>query len=266
MSELIKIIVASHKEYRMPADKMYLPVQVGAAGKNSVGFQRDDEGENISGLNPFFCELTGLYWGWKNVEADFLGLVHYRRHFSLHPHSKDLWDAVLKQNEIETDLKTVKIFVPQKRWYYIETLYSHYAHTHDIEHLDQTRDIIARKYPEYVQAFDQSVNRRWGYMFNIMIMRHDFLNEYCEWLFDILFELKERFGEEGLSPYEARYCGRVSEIAFNVWLTANMETGRIRKSEIKELSLIQMEKINWLDKGSAFLKAKFLQKKYTRNY
>ena len=78
----VKIIVASHKEYQMPADAMYIPVQVGAAGKEHLqsdkqNYVRDDTGENISELNPFFCELTGLYWAWKNLEADYMGLVHY---------------------------------------------------------------------------------------------------------------------------------------------------------------------------------------------
>ena len=78
----IRMIVATHKPYWMPEDPVYLPVQVGAAGRESLGFQRDDEGENISAKNPNYCELTGLYWAWKNLDADYIGLVHYRRYFS----------------------------------------------------------------------------------------------------------------------------------------------------------------------------------------
>ena len=78
----IKILVAAHKKYRMPEDKIYFPVQVGSYGKENIGFARDDEGDNISQKNPYFCELTGLYWIWKNVDADYYGLVHYRRYFS----------------------------------------------------------------------------------------------------------------------------------------------------------------------------------------
>ena len=77
----IKIIVATHKPYEMPIDKMYMPIHVGAEGKDNIGFQRDDCGINISDKNYSFCELTGLYWAWKNIEFDYLGLVHYRRHF-----------------------------------------------------------------------------------------------------------------------------------------------------------------------------------------
>ena len=78
----IKIIVAAHKPYRMPSDGMYLPVQVGASGKESIpGFMRDDTGDNISDKNPYYCELTGVYLAWKHVKADYVGLAHYRRHF-----------------------------------------------------------------------------------------------------------------------------------------------------------------------------------------
>ena len=57
----IKIIVATHKPYHMPDDPMYLPVQCGAAGKESIGYQRDDEGDNISYQNETLSELTALY-------------------------------------------------------------------------------------------------------------------------------------------------------------------------------------------------------------
>ena len=79
----IKILVATHKKYRMPEDNIYLPIQVGAEGKQSFGFQRDDAGENISSANPRMCELTAVYWAWKNLNADYIGLVHYRRHFTI---------------------------------------------------------------------------------------------------------------------------------------------------------------------------------------
>ena len=61
----IRIIVAAHKKYQMPQDKMYLPVQVGAKDKENIGYQRDCDGENISDKNQFYCELTGLYWAGK---------------------------------------------------------------------------------------------------------------------------------------------------------------------------------------------------------
>ena len=72
----IKIIVAAHKKYDMPDNNLYLPVFVGADGKEDIsGYKRDDTGSNISIKNPNFCELTGLYWAWKNVDEDY---IYYR--------------------------------------------------------------------------------------------------------------------------------------------------------------------------------------------
>lgn len=266
MSKNVKIIIAVHKKYQMPMDSMYLPVHVGAVGKESIGYQRDDEGDNISDLNPYFCELTGLYWAWKNLDTDYIGLVHYRRHFTMHPHAKDLWNAVLKENEIKNDFKKIKVFVPYKRRYYIETLYSHYAHTHYISQLDETKKVIKERCPEYVEAFDKVMKRRWGYMFNMMIMKWTLFDSYCIWLFDILFELRNKLGEDGLTAFHSRYYGRISEIIFNVWLEQKVKDGTLKESEIKELPFIHMEKINWWKKGTAFLKAKFVGKKYEGSF
>ena len=270
----VTIIIAAHKKYQMPVDEMYLPVHVGAIDKDTIkdngrSYQRDDEGENISELNPYFCELTGLYWAWKNLKADYIGLAHYRRHFSVHPHNKDKWSAVLRKAEIEQDLGKVKAFVPKKRWYYIETLYSHYAHTHYASQLDETRRIIEVRYPEYVESFDKAVKQRWGYMFNMMILEKGLFNDYCSWLFDILFELRTRIGketEESLDKFQGRFYGRISEIIFNVWLLEQIRSGKVKSSEIREIPLIHMEDINWVKKGGAFLKAKFSGKKYSGSF
>lgn len=261
----VKVIVATHKKYQMPTDVMYLPIQVGASGKDSIGYQRDDDGENISELNPYFCELTGLYWAWKNLEADYIGLAHYRRHFSVRPYEKDKWKAILKRQELEKYLGSIKVFTPSKRRYYIETLYSHYAHTHYASQLDETRKIIEEQAPAYLDSFDKAVKRRWGYMFNMMIMERTLFCDYCSWLFEILFELRERIGkeaEENLDKYQGRFYGRISEIIFNVWLEEQQKSGKIRTSDIHEIPLIHMEDINWRKKGGAFLKAKFLSEKY----
>lgn len=192
----VKIIIATHKKYQMPKDDMYLPLHVGAEGKLDengndldLGYTKDNSGDNISNLNASFCELTGLYWAWKNIDADYIGLAHYRRHFSLK--KKAGFENVLTYSELKPYLGKIKVFVPNKRKYYIETLYSHYEHTHYKEQLDETRNIILEKYPDYVSIYDKVVKRTYGYMFNMMIMDRELFDNYCSWVFDILFELKK---------------------------------------------------------------------------
>lgn len=260
----VQIIVATHKKYRMPEDKMYLPLQVGAEGKPDLGYAKDNTGENISARNLSFCELTGLYWAWKNLDAEYIGLVHYRRHFR--GRGKEPFSSILTYHQLLPMLGRYSIFVPRKRHYYIESLYSHYRHTHYAEHLDITRAIIAEKYPNDVAGYDRVIRHTYGYMFNMAIMKREFLDAYCSWLFDILFELDRRIDITGLSAYQKRFLGRVSEILFNVWLDGQVKSGRLEKREIKELAYRHMEKINWREKGVAFIKAKLFGMKYEGSF
>ena len=150
-------------------------------------------------------------------------------------------DISSKNDEAITIEEIQDIVVPNKRKYYIETLYSHYAHTHYAEHLDKTRKIIADKYPSYLNSFDTVINRTYGYMFNMMIMDKHLFNDYCSWLFDILFELQKRISTNDLSAFQGRFYGRVSEIIFNVWLDEKKKSGVLKKNEIKEIPYIHME-------------------------
>lgn len=267
----VKVVVATHKKYQMPEDILYLPLHVGAAGKFDdqgnpldLGYLKDNTGDNISELNSSFCELTGLYWAWKNLDTDYIGLVHYRRHFSMK--KKTGLDNVLKLSELSPYLGTIKVFVPNKRRYFIETLYSHYEHTHYAIQLDETKKIIMEKYPEYLKSYDKVLKRTYGYMFNMMIMEKKLLDDYCTWLFDILFELRKRVDMPELDSFQGRFFGRVSEIIFNVWLDEKMTNGQLEKKEIKEIPCVHMEKINWNNKVYAFLEAKFLHKKYKGSF
>lgn len=268
----VKIIIATHKKYRMPDDPMYIPLHVGAEGKKDaegrpldLGYVKDNTGDNISSLNASFCELTGLYWAWKNLDADYIGLVHYRRHFGNKKYG-EAWNRVLKFEDIQPDLDKIKVFVPNKRRYYIETLYSHYEHTHYSNQLDITRQIISEKYPSYIASYDRVTNHTYGYMFNMMIMEKGLLEQYCNWLFDILFELGKRINVPELSAFQGRYYGRISEIIFNVWIDYQINIGKIKKNEIKEIPCVHMEKINWKKKILAFLQAKFAGKKYEGSF
>ena len=99
-----------------------------------------------------------------------------------------------------------------------------------------------------------------------MIMDKKCFEHYCKWLFDILFELKTKIDMPKLSAFQGRFYGRISEIMFNVWLEYQIVNGKLKKKEIKELQCIHMEKINWLKKGGAFLKAKFLHERYEGSF
>lgn len=254
----VTVIVAAHKPYAMPNDPLYLPLHVGAEGKESFGFAGDNTGENISAKNPTFCELTGLYWAWKNLDADYVGLAHYRRHFGGKGKGEPI-SRVLTEAEAIRLLKDKDGILPNKRKYYIENLYSHYVHTMHPEPLELTGEIIREKYPAYAEAFEGLKKRTSAHMFNMMILRKDHLDAYCTWLFSILFELEKRVDATAYDAFHARFFGRVSELLLDVWLSE-------QHLELAEVPVIGMEKTNWIKKGGSFLMAKFFGKKYDKSF
>lgn len=262
----ICIAVATHKPYRMPADSMYLPLHVGAALHPEVlpDMVGDNTGDNISSLNSTYCELTGLYWMWKNCNAKYKGLVHYRRHFA----TADMWSCiktsdrfrcVVSCEELRRLLNKTPIVLPRRRNYFIETIYSHYAHTLPVDQLDLTRLIIAQYKPDYLFAFDEVMKSTRAHMFNMMVMRSDLFDAYCAWLFPVLSLLTERLDPSQYDAFNARYPGRVSELLLDTWLIT-------QKLEYRELPTVSPEPVNWTKKGTAFLMAKFTGKKYGASF
>ena len=270
----IKIIVATHKKYEMPNDKMYLPLHVGAEGKKDkegnpldFGYQKDNEGDNISSLNYCFGTQCAMYWAWKNLKASYVGLVHYRRYFTqgkVDP--KNPLNSILKRSQLEKILDEYKVVVPKKRKYYVSTIYDQYTSTMNggKEQLDTTRKIIEELTPEYLNSFDKYMNYRSGYVFNMMILPRELFDDYCEWLFKILFELYKRIDRTNMSDFDKRYAGRISERLFNVWLLHKIEDGTLKENEIKELPYT--ENVNWSKKIKSFIMAKVFKKKYGASF
>lgn len=259
----IKIIVATHKKYNMPEESMYIPVQVGAEGKESLGYEKDNKGNNISVKNPYYCELTGLYWAWKNLDADYIGLSHYRRHFTCSKGTpkkeEDKFKILLNREQVDKILETSDIILPKKRKYYIENLYDHYKHTMHVETLDETRKVVEAQCPEYLVEFDKLHKRMSAHMFNMFIMKKEYLDQYCDWMFKILFELEKRIDPKQYDSFHARYLGRISELLLDVWINTN-------NLKYEEVKVIDMQNVNWFKKGMAFLQAKFTGKKYGKSF
>jgi len=231
----------------MPDDGVYLPLHVGAAGRQDIGFRRDDSGDNISGKNASWCELTGLYWAWKNLAADAVGLVHYRRHFKGR-------HGVATGQELCAALEGSDVILPVKRNYFIETTYSQYAHAHHAADLDTTRAIVAERQQESLPAFDAAMKSRTGHRFNMFVMKRPFFDAYCGWLFDVLFELERRLDISSYSPNDARVFGFVAERLLDVWLAG---TPMGRSASVAEMPVLHLESQHWPMKALRFLRRKF---------
>jgi len=253
----IKILVAAHKLYWMPKDDCYLPLHVGKEGKHDLGFIGDNTGDNISAKNANFCELTGIYWAWKNLKTDYIGLCHYRRYFGHKLYRNDIETkkrAVLSQQNYENLLKDCDCLLPVQRNYYIETVRSQYEHAHNKKDLDECEKVIKEIYSDYSEAFTIVMGRRRLHILNMFVMKWELFDAYCQFLFGVLFELEKRIDISNYNQYEARVFGFLAERLLNVWVEKN-------KIKYKEVPVVFMEDINWFKKGGNFLKRKFLGKK-----
>ncbi|MDO5138476.1 MAG: DUF4422 domain-containing protein [Oscillospiraceae bacterium] len=239
-----KILVAAHKEYTFPDYPCYIPVNAGAYYHPDLPYLSDAEGDNISIKNKNFCELTVMYWAWKNLDADYYGLCHYRRYFKgKHGPASD--------GELSKWISKYDIVLPKQRNYLIETNYSQYAHAHNPKDLITTKELLAEKYPEMLTSWDAVMSRTHGHRFNMFIMKKNLFFNYCEWIFPLLFELENRMDISAYSDYEARVFGFIAERLLDVWMEHN-------NMQYYEAGVHETEHVNWLKKGTLFILRKFV--------
>lgn len=237
--------VAMHAPYARPTDALYTPVQAGAALHPPMQMMRDDAGASISRKNPNFCELTVMYWMWQNVQADWYGLCHYRRYFSL-LHMGKKASRPLTMAQAQAILPQTDIFLPKKRHYWIETNWSQYAHAHHESDLQKARQVIALQHPGQEVLFDRVMARRSGHRFNMFLMRREVFQAYAQWLFPLLFALEEEIDWSGYSKRDQRVFGFLAERLLDVWLEG-------QNWRVKELPVVHLESQHWGKKIIAFL-------------
>lgn len=192
-------------------------IQVGAALtdiKVTPGVITDDRGDNISTQNNQYCELTGLYWIWKNVMEDYIGLVHYRRHFLL----PDDWLARVERNRIDVVLPVPLYVAPN--------IGDNYRERHDTTDWDYMmgclRESEGEGYREAVDFFKTNLY----FPCNMFVMRREVLDELCRWLFPILFAVAEHVGHKK-DPYQNRYPGFFSERLISFFFEKHRDKYRI---------------------------------------
>ena len=221
--EKIKILVAQHKEAEVFHNEVYIPIHVGKAlSKTELGILCDDTGDNISHLNPYFCELTAQYWAWKNMhDVEYIGLCHYRRYFQ----------TEFTMENVEQLMDGADI-VLAKSIFFSENLYSNLS-----------RDLV----PEDILAFflymkgrfqnDQDVinfliNCNHFNPCNMFVCKKSLFDEFCQWQFSILFDLFEILPK---SPYvrEQRLMGYLAELLLPMYCIT-------KGLKVKEIPVVSM--------------------------
>lgn len=265
----IKIFISCHKKCKVLRNKYVMPVQVGTAlaKKKFDEMYHDDEGTNISSLNPMYCELTAQYWAWKNVKADYYGFMHYRRYFSLSSallpedqYGNIVFDDINTESieQLGLDEKNIEKIVPQYDIITLipndmdklgsDTVYNHARDNspyHRIEDMDEILKIISQKYPEYFETAKRYMSSTKGYFCNMYILKKDIFNEYCSWLFDILETHRQNKDFFDYSIDELRVSGFWAERLWGIFLTylkenrANLKYKEVQKTFFKNTDLTE---------------------------
>ncbi len=229
----IKLYVCCHEPVRVASHPLLCPLQVGAAlaGERFPGFAHDDEGENISAQNRAYCELTGQYWAWKNVQADWYGFFHYRRY--LYPDVQAKRPYIIRR---EPDLDKLgydrfaglteryDMILPQGEDMHV-SVREHYTRYHRASDLALAEELVRTMHPEMSEAMERYFSGTAQYFGNIFIMHRDVFHDYCAWLFPLL----EAFDEEVSDP-QPRVDGYIGERLLGVY-------AEYRRKELRTLEL-----------------------------
>lgn len=239
-SSKIKILICCHKPCQVPSthDEIFLPIQVGSALSDlNLGIQRDDqvfgrECDNISKKNISYCELTAIYWAWKNIKLlypniEYIGINHYRRYFSWHRHT--IRNVIyLPENSIKTyklNRKTIdkylqaKYAIIAKKKNYPYPLSIDYSVCHISDDIRTLQEIIKKCTPEYANSADIILNHENKLSpYNMFILPIKVFDQYCNWLFKILTEVEKEININCYNSTQKRIYGYMAERLFNVWL------------------------------------------------
>jgi len=218
----MRIFVAAHARFDGMEDLPlpYTVMQVGAAGTPRFTPVGDDTGENISLMNPYFCELTALFWMWKNADDDILGLCHYRRYLSSRPLDRRCRKR-LTAPEIGEALKTHDIILPRAVSLGRRSMLRQYAAAHREGDLLLAREAIEALYPAYVASFDEAMQSHTMHQCNMLIARREVIFSYAAWLFPILHYVWEKTQTADGEPMPPRTLGYLGERLLNVFVRHN---------------------------------------------
>ena len=223
----------------------------------------DDTGDNISKKRSSFCELTVLYWAWKNTKADYYGLCHYRRFLSfgqthqkanpmgciiektlsrsvVHKHRLD--DQDFMENQVKQyDIITCEPVDLRKINYKYHSLYRQcemLPNDINIKDVDLLLDVIKEKSPQYYSYAIDYYNKPITRWYNCFIMKKNYLDDLCSWAFDILFEVEKKIDSTNYSRQKSRTLGFFFEHLYGIYLDYLQATTNVK---IKELPLIFIE-------------------------
>lgn len=201
-------------------------------------------GENIGQLS-YYCELRAQYWVWRNLPRSwnsFVGFFHYRRYLDFTGISNQAKNHRMPYRFLKSP--DIKEYTSQKLWpilcdydvvapvaeYTGIPVWIRYSNSagHTLRELILARKSIERRFPNFLGSFDTYLTGMSEYYCNMFVMRETYFDQYCEWLFTILGDVKNEVNCE----LGEKTLGYLGERLFGVYYTKCLQEKALRCLEV----------------------------------
>ena len=261
----IKIFVTYKEKHQIIETDIVTPIQTGRAIADEAfeGMIGDDTGDNISKENDKYSELTAQYWAWKNYDKignpDYIGFMHYRRHFLFdpdYPHGEKTWlnksnyylyqyvpedyiDKNLNNQIIENCIQDNDIILTKSfdfNNHYTKAIRENYSTIQGqyLENFDLFTTTVKNMYPEYDWAVEKFKKQKNMWLCNMFIMKRELFFEYNAFCFPVLEKMRELINSTHYTVNGLRFLGYMGEFLLNIFVLNKIRTKEIK---IKELDL-----------------------------
>lgn len=222
----IKIYQTFHKPFARDNDCKWI-VPIGVNGYTENNWLTDSLGDNISHLNKYYCELTTMYYVWKNQKHDYVGFYHYRRYLNYNldntwvdfPFTKinqDLGMIRYLTNDMQynrmTRLLNVAPVITTFPFPVLPSIGEQYLGIHaeaaETWHLFLSLLQKDGHDPVMLHSYFRELSR--CPMYNTFVMRWDIFNDFCLNLFNLLDRITKKV-KFPFNEYNNRYPGFIAE-------------------------------------------------------
>lgn len=254
----IKILVGYHKPAPLLKSDLFVPIHLGRAIVNLAskdGYASesdkkwmfdnligDNSGDNISNENRYYCEMTGIYWAWKNYEKlgnpDYIGFQHYRTSFFIDNkiHKQPFVIGVTQYKKTVTkDVLLSKL----NKYHVINLAGIPKQDKRAYEYRKPVYQYLEQMYPEIYSAFKTQQDTDSFFYKNIFVMKKEDFFKYCSIVFDILSKYKNNSPRE--KGFVAEYL--TSAYLFNLHQKYNDFNGCYQQCRIYQHPILHKLKL-----------------------